>query len=65
MTFDSVDDGTIDFDEFISLGRESRFWRRMGKSMQPADFFTNMSLMVSCNTPEFFNARLEGQHAQN
>ena len=33
--------------------------------MQPADFFTNVSVMVSCNTPEFFNARLDGQHAQN
>ena len=37
----------------------------MGKSMQPADFFTKMSQMVSCNTPEFSNAQLEGQHAQN
>ena len=33
--------------------------------MQPANFFTNVSIMVSCNTPEFFNARLEGQHVQN
>ena len=24
-----------------------------------------VSLMVSCDTPEFFKARLEGQHAQN
>ena len=37
----------------------------MGKSMQPADFFTDVAQMVSCNTPEFFNVRLEGQHAQN
>ena len=33
--------------------------------MQPANFFTNVSVMVSCGTPEFFNARFEGQHAQN
>ena len=37
----------------------------MGKSMKTANFFTNVAQMVSCNTPEFFNARLEGQHAQN
>ena len=28
-------------------------------------FFTNVAKMVFCNTPEFFNARLEGQHDQN
>ena len=32
--------------------------------MKQADFFTNVSLMVSCHTPELFNARFEGQHAQ-
>ena len=52
-------------EDVISYGREARFWGRMGKSMQPADFFANVSVMVSCNTPEFFNARLEGQRAQN
>ena len=31
--------------------------------MQPADFFTYVSVMVPCNTPEFFNARIEGQYA--
>ena len=36
----------------------------MGNSMQPADFFTNVSLMVSLNTPEFCNIRLEVEHAQ-
>ena len=41
------------------LGVEVQFWGRMGKAMQQVDFFTNMSLMLSCNTPEFFNARLE------
>ena len=32
----------------------------MGKSMQPANFLTNVTQMVSYNTPEFFNAQFKG-----
>ena len=42
-------------------GREWKLSPRLGKKMEPANFFTNVSQMVPRNTKKFFPARAKGQ----